>query len=127
ALLPPPTKAQLPQSGVQNRDTSLENELQPFLGTFFQEYARGNQEALSRFSNGTTIAGLANSVTFVQVKEVVAPKGPDGERAVTATVVWQPAGGAGGELEQSYRLAMVKKGSTWLVQDIRGTTDPNAS
>ncbi|MEO3822488.1 conjugal transfer protein [Actinomadura sp. B10D3] len=127
ALLPPPSKAQLPQDGVQDRDTALETELQPFLGTFFQEYARGNQEALSRFSNGTTIAGLANSVTFVQVKEVVAPKGPGGERTVTATVVWQPAGGGGGELEQSYQVAMVKKGTTWLVQDIRGTTEPDAS
>lgn len=123
----PARKAQLPQDGVQDRDTALETELQPFLGTFFQEYARGNQEALSRFSNGTTIAGLANSVTFVQVKEVVAPKGPGGERTVTATVVWQPTGGGGGELEQSYQLAMVKKGATWLVQDIRGTTEPNAS
>jgi hypothetical protein len=127
ALLPPPTKAQLPQGGVDDRDTALENELKPFLGTFFQEYATGNQEALSRFSDGTTIAGLANSVTFVQVKEVVAPKGPDGERTVTATVVWQPAGGGGGELEQTYQLAMVKKGTTWLVRDIRGTTEPNAS
>ncbi|SNR50721.1 conjugal transfer protein [Actinomadura mexicana] len=127
ALLPPPSKAQLPQDGVQDRDASLETELQPFLGTFFQEYADGNQAALSRFSNGTTIAGLAKSVVFVQVKEVVAPKGPDGSRTVTATVVWQPAGGGGGELEQSYQLAMVKKGTTWLVQDIRGTTQPNAS
>lgn len=127
ALLPPPTKAQLPQGGVDDRDTALENELKPFLGTFFQEYATGNQEALSRFSDGTTIAGLANSVTFVQVKEVVAPKGPDGERTVTATVVWQLAGGGGGELEQTYQLAMVKKGTTWLVRDIRGTTEPDAS
>lgn len=127
ALLPPPAKAQLPQGGVQDRDTALENELQPFLGTFFQEYATGNQAALSRFSDGTTIAGLANSVTFVQVKEVIAPKGPEGGRTVTATVVWQPAAGGGGELEQTYQLAMVKKGTTWLVRSIRGTTEPNAS
>ncbi|MEU9839095.1 conjugal transfer protein [Actinomadura sp. NPDC048032] len=127
ALLPPPTKAQLPGDGVQDRDTALETELQPFLSTFFTEYANGNQAALSRFSNGTTIAGLARTVVFVQVKEVVAPKGPGGSRTVTATVVWQPAGGGGGELEQSYQLAMVKKGTTWLVQDIRGTTQPDAS
>ncbi|QKW34142.1 conjugal transfer protein [Actinomadura sp. NAK00032] len=127
ALLPPPTKAQLPQGGLEDRDTALENELKPFLGTFFPEYASGNQEALSRFSAGTTITGLAKSVTFVQVKEVIAPKGAQGERSVTATVVWQPAGGGGGELEQSYQLTMVKKGTTWLVRDIRGSTEPNAS
>ncbi|MFI0482516.1 conjugal transfer protein [Actinomadura sp. 9N215] len=127
ALLPPPIKAKLPQGGVQDRDTALESELQPFLGTFFQEYATGNQAALSRFSDGTTIAGLANTVRFMQVKEVVAPKGSAGERTVTATVVWQLAQGGGGELEQTYRLTMVKKGATWLVRDIRGTTEPNAS
>lgn len=127
ALLPPPTKAQLPQAGVQDRDTALETELHPFLGTFFQEYATGNQEALSRFSDGTTIVGLANTVTFVEVKEVVAPKGPAGERTVTATVAWRLAAGGGGELEQTYQLIMVKRGTKWLVRDIRGTTKPNAS
>ncbi|RKS71990.1 conjugative transposon protein TcpC [Actinomadura pelletieri DSM 43383] len=127
ALLPPPTKAQLPQSGPPARDGGLESELQPFLGTFFQEYATGNQAALSRFSTGTAIAGLANTVTFVQVKEVVAPKGPPGERTVTATVVWQVPQGGAAELEQTYQIAMVKKGATWLVRDIRGTTRPGAS
>ncbi|WUH97468.1 conjugal transfer protein [Spirillospora sp. NBC_00431] len=127
ALLPPPTKAKLPQGGVEDRDTALESELQPFLGTFFQEYATGNQAALSRFSVGTTIAGLANTVRFMQVKEVVVPKGAAGERTVTATVTWQLTEGGGGELEQTYRLTMVKKGTTWLVRDIRGTTEPNAS
>ncbi|XRQ11779.1 conjugal transfer protein [Actinomadura welshii] len=127
ALLPPPSKAQLPETGTQNRDSALEGELQPFLSTFFQEYATGNQEALSRFSDGATIAGLANSVTFVQVLEVVAPKGSAGERTITATVVWRPAAGGDGELEQTYQLAMVKRGDKWLVRDIRGTTRPTAS
>src|SRR5690606_15271368 len=127
ALLPPPGRARVPEGGVQNRDTALEGELQPFLGTFFQEYATGNREALSRFSDGPAITGLANSVTFVQVKEVVAPKGSPGERTITATVVWRPAAGGDGELEQTYQLAMVKRGETWLVRDIRGTTRPNAS
>ncbi|MGI5326329.1 conjugal transfer protein [Actinomadura nitritigenes] len=131
ALLPPPTKAALPQGGVQDRDTALENELQPFLGTFFQAYASGNQAALSRFSDGTPIAGLAGSVSYVQVKEVVAAKGAADERTVTATVGWQLPGGAGagggGELDQAYELTVVKKGTTWYVRDIRGTTEPNAS
>ncbi|TDC37236.1 conjugal transfer protein, partial [Actinomadura sp. KC345] len=127
AMLPPPTKAQLPQGGAPDRDSALESELQPFLGTFFQEYATGNQEALSRFSDGTTITGMANTVKFMQVKEVVAPKGSAGERTITATVAWQPAAGGGGELDQTYQLAMVKRGDKWLVRDIRGTTRPNAS
>ncbi|MFD0685043.1 conjugal transfer protein [Actinomadura fibrosa] len=130
ALLPPPTKAALPQGGVQDRDTALESELQPFLGVFFGAYAHGDQAALSRFSDGTPIAGLADSVGFVSVKEVVAPKGAAGERTVTATVVWQVTGSGtagNGELEQTYQLTMVKKNTTWYVRDIRGTTEPSAS
>ncbi|MFB4300681.1 conjugal transfer protein [Actinomadura sp. NTSP31] len=131
ALLPPPTKAALPQGGVQDRDTALESTLQGVLGTFFQAYGSGDQATLSRFSDGTPIAGLAGSVSFVQVKEVVAARGAADERTVTATVGWQLPGGAGagggGELDQAYRLTVVKKGTNWYVRDIRGTTEPNAS
>src|SRR5690606_40431413 len=114
-------------SGLQSRDSALEGELQPFLSTFFQEYATGNQEALSRFSDGATIAGLANSVTFVQVREVVAPKGSPGERTITATVVWRPAAGGDGELEPAYQLDLVKRGDQSLVRDLPGPARPNAS
>jgi hypothetical protein len=131
ALLPPPTKAALPQNGVQDRDAALEAELQPILGTFFQAYASGDQATLSRFADGKPIAGLAGSVSFVQVKGVVAAKGAADERTVTATVGWQLPGGdgagGGGELDQAYELSMVKKGTTWYIRDIRGTTEPNAS
>ncbi|MFI0351567.1 conjugal transfer protein [Actinomadura sp. 9N407] len=128
ALLPPPAKATLPQQGVQERDAALESELAPVLGTFFQAYARNEQATLSRFSTGAPITGLSDSVTFVQVREVIAPTGEAGERTVTATVAWQVPGlAAGGELEQTYELAMVKKDTTWFVKDIRGTTEPGAS
>ncbi|MBO2446869.1 conjugal transfer protein [Actinomadura barringtoniae] len=130
ALLPPPTKATLPQSGVTDRDQALESELQGALGPFFQAYAQNNQSSLSRFADGVTITGLANSVTFAQVKEVVAPKGPAGERTITATVAWQvpgAAGGNGGELDQTYELVMVKKDANWFVRDIHGTTRPGPS
>ncbi|WP_328593967.1 conjugal transfer protein [Actinomadura macrotermitis] len=131
ALLPPPTKAALPDSGVRDRDSALEGELTPVLGLFFQAYAGGDQAALSRFADGTTIPGLAGTVTFSQVRQVVAPRGDAGARTVTATVAWQVPGsngaGNGGELEQAYDLDMVKKGGTWYVRDIHGTTEPSAS
>ncbi|MEU6041829.1 conjugal transfer protein [Actinomadura sp. NPDC047616] len=131
ALLPPPGKAALPQQGVRERDGALESELQPILGTFFPAYASSNQATLSRFSDGATIGGLADTVTFYQVREIIAPRGPAGERTVTATVAWQLPGtgpaGAGGELEQTYELVMIKKGSTWYVRDIRGATPPSGS
>jgi hypothetical protein len=128
ALLPPPAKAVLPQQGVPERDTALETELTPVLGLFFQAYAGNDPAALSRFSTGAPITGLSGSVTFVQVREVNAPSGAAGERTVTVTVAWQvPGVTAGGELEQTYELAMVKKDTAWYVKDIRGTTEPGAS
>jgi hypothetical protein len=112
---------------VENRDSALESELASVLGSFFPAYADSNQ-ALSRFSTGAPIIGLNKSVTFVQVREIIAPRGAAGERTVTATVAWQlPGVTAGGELEQTYELAMVKKDANWYVKDIRGTTEPGAS
>ncbi|GAA2421432.1 hypothetical protein GCM10010191_36070 [Actinomadura vinacea] len=128
ALLPPPAKAALPQQAVKERDSALEGELGPVLTPFFQAYAQSDQGQLSRFAAGTAIAGLANSVTFVQVRQVIAPRGATAERTITATVAWQvPGAAAGGELEQTYELSMVKKGTTWYVRDIHGTTEPGAS
>ncbi|MFG2005723.1 conjugal transfer protein [Spirillospora sp. NPDC048911] len=129
ALLPPPARATLPQAGVRDRDQALETELQPVLGPFFQAYANGDPAALARYADGKALSGLANAVTFVEVREVVAPKGAAGERTVTATVVWQipgSAGGNGGALEQAYQLDMVKKGANWFVRDIRGTPGQGA-
>ncbi|KAB2343948.1 conjugal transfer protein [Actinomadura rudentiformis] len=130
ALLPPPTRATLPQAGVRDRDQALETELKAVLGPFFQAYAQGDPAALARYADGKALSGLAGAVTFFQVKEVVAPKGPAGERTVTATVAWQipgTGGGNGGELEQAYQLEMVKKGANWFVRDIRGTPGQGAS
>ncbi|MEV4252736.1 conjugal transfer protein [Spirillospora sp. NPDC049652] len=130
ALLPPPAKAALPQPGVRDRDGALEAELAPVMTQFFPAYARSDQAALQRFSDGPPIRGLADSVTFVQVREVIAPRGPVDSRTVTVTVGWQmpAAGGAvGGELDQTYDLSVVKKNGTWYVHDIRGTAQPNAS
>ncbi|WP_344543408.1 conjugal transfer protein [Actinomadura fulvescens] len=130
ALLPPPARAALPQAGVRDRDQALETELQSVLSPFFQAYAHGDPAALARYADGKTLSGLAGSVTFFQVKEVIAPRGPAGERTVTATVAWQipgSGGGNGGELEQAYQLEMVKKGANWFVRDIRGTPGQGAS
>lgn len=130
ALLPQPPKAALPQPGVRERDEVLENELKTALGPFFDAYARSEQATLSRFSAGAPIQGLSEAVTYTptSVQQVVAPKGTADQRTVTVTVAWQiPGPGTGGTLEQDYRMDMVKKGGTWYVKDIRGTTEPNAT
>ncbi|MFC0037887.1 conjugal transfer protein [Actinomadura rayongensis] len=130
ALLPPPGRATLPTTGVRDRDTALEDELTPVLAKFFPAYAQSDQASLSRFAAGPALTGLNGSVTFVQVRGVIAPKGQPGERVVTATVAWQvPAtggGAGGGELEQDYRLDMIKKSGNWYVRDVRGVTEPSA-
>ncbi|MEV5568439.1 conjugal transfer protein [Spirillospora sp. NPDC052269] len=130
ALLPPPAKADLPATGVRDRDSALESELGSVMAAFFPAYAQSDQAALQRFSDGPPIRGLANSVTFVQVREIIAPRGEVDARTVTVTVGWQmpaPGGAGGGELDQTYDLDMVKKNGTWYVHDIRGTAQPNAS
>jgi hypothetical protein len=126
ALLPPPGKATPPQRQLADRDGALETELTPILDTFFKAYARSDRATLSRFAErGAAIAGLADSVSFVELREVIAPRGEAGRRSVTATVAWQVPGGA--ELEQTYALTMVKRGANWYVRDIRGTTEPGVS
>lgn len=131
ALLPPPARAALPPGSIRERDSAIESELQPVLDGFFKAYASDDRTALARFADQTTIVGLAGAVNFVQVREVIAPSSSDAARTVYATVAWQVAPtdpkGAGGELEQSYELTVVKKEGTWYVRGIRGSTRPMGS
>ncbi|WP_235017854.1 conjugal transfer protein [Thermomonospora echinospora] len=128
ALLPPPAKAALPSGGVGERDTALEGELQSALfGSFFPAYAASDTTSLARFTDGPPITGLARSVTFVKLAEVVAPRGQADRRTVTVTVTWQLPGrdgAAAAELDQTYELTVVKKDGTWYVRDIRGAGRP---
>lgn len=131
ALLPPPARAALPAAPASERDAAVEAELQPVLEGFFKAYATDDRNALARFADQTTIVGLAGAVNFVQVREVIAPSTSNAQRTVYATVAWQVAPtdpkGAGGELEQSYELTVVKKEGTWYVRGIRGSTRPMGS
>lgn len=131
AILPPPERAQLPQAAGRERDVGLENELRQALTGFFRAYASGDTVALSRFSDSSSITGLAGAVTFGQLRDVNAPSGAADERKIIAIVMWQvPSAqpkGASGELEQAYELTVVKKDGTWYVRDIRGSTQPAGS
>jgi hypothetical protein len=126
ALLPPPAKAALPQRNNQDRDAALEGELQQPLEGFFKAYGSGDTVALSRFTDGGSVTGMAGSVAFVQLSAVVAAQGAPDERQVNATVVWQlpsaTPGGPAAQLEQTYQLIVVKKDKTWYVRDISGST-----
>jgi Conjugative transposon protein TcpC len=126
AMLPPPPHASVPVAAA-DRDSALETELQQPLSGFFKAYATSDTAALQRYSD-PPISGLGNAVGFGQLKEIIAPPGAAGSRTVTATVVWQVSPvqnrPAGGTLEQTYRLSMVKKDNTWYVKDIQGSTLP---
>lgn len=129
ATLPAPPRAALPATD-QDRDSALETELQAPLTGFFKAYASGDTAALKYYSD-PPVTGLGNAFGFRTLKEIIAPRGDAASRTVNATVVWQvsPAQGraAGGTLEQTYQLTMVKKDGNWYVTDIRGSTLPAAS
>jgi hypothetical protein len=129
ATLPPPPMASVP-AAAQDRDSALETDLQQPLTDFFKAYAASDAGSLQRYSD-PPVTGLGNSVTFGQLKEIIAPRGDAASRTVTTTVVWQiPAGQpktSGGTLEQTYQLALVKKGGYWFVRDIQGSTLPAGS
>lgn len=132
ALLPPPTRATLPQGGAKERDTTLEAGLKQTLDAFFHAYAASEQEVLSRLSEGPAITGLNGSVRFARLEEIVVPKGAGDRRTISVTVTWQiPTANAkadGAELAMTYELTVVKKADgTWNVRDIHGATHPTAS
>ncbi|MEV5747647.1 conjugal transfer protein [Actinoallomurus sp. NPDC052308] len=129
AMLPPPATASVP-AVAQDRDSALESEIQQPLNDFFKAYAASDAGSLQRYSD-PPVTGLGASVTFGQIKEIIAPRGDAASRTVTTTVVWQiPAGQpktSGGTLEQTYQLTMVKKGGYWFVRDIQASTLPAGS
>ena len=96
---------------------------------FFQAYASGNQDTLSRFlAPGTSVTGLGNAVTFGSLTAVAVPVGGSA-RNVIATVVWNvpgqaTSGGAAQQatapagLEMSYALTIVKRSGTWYISSI---------
>ncbi len=126
AMLPAPPKASVPAAD-QDRDSALETELQQPLVGFFRAYAVSDTTALQRYSD-PPVTGLGNAVGFGQLKEIIAPRGDVSSRTVNATVIWQVSPvqnkPAGGTLEQTYQLTMVKKDGNWFVKDIRGSTVP---
>lgn len=129
AMLPPPPKASVPTVDAV-RDPALESGLAATLAGFFRAYAASDVAALQRYTD-PSVTGLGGAVTFGQIKEIIAPKGPPDSRTVNATVVWQvpPAQPrtSASSLEQTYRLAMVKKDGNWYVTSIHGSTLPAES
>jgi Conjugative transposon protein TcpC len=128
AWLPAPKPAVPPSPPPVNSDSAAQAQLTTQLPDFFQAYASGNQDTLSRFLEpGVSITGLGGSVTFGSLTSVTVPPGGS-VRTVVATVVWQvPAQPAtGGQtakaptagLETTYSITIVRQNGTWYVRSI---------
>jgi hypothetical protein len=129
AWLPAPQRAAVPSPAAASTDPGTQAELMSQLPAFFQAYASGNQDTLSRFlAPGTSVTGLGNAVTFGSLASVAVPVGGS-PRNVIATVLWnvpgQAASGAAAQrtppsagLEMSYALTIVKRSGTWYISSI---------
>jgi len=129
AWLPAPQRAAIPSPAAASTDASTQAQLMSQLPAFFQAYASGNQDTLSRFlAPGTSVTGLGNAVSFGSLASVAVPVGGS-PRNVVATVVWnvpgQAASGAAAQpapppagLEMSYALTIVNRSGTWFISSI---------
>jgi hypothetical protein len=129
AWLPAPQRAAIPSPAPASSDPGTQAELMSQLPAFFQAYASGNQDTLSRFlAPGTSVTGLGNAVTFGSLASVAVPVGGS-TRNVIATVVWNvpgqaTSGGAAQQtaapagLEMSYALTIVKRSGAWYISSI---------
>lgn len=121
ALMPAPPTAQLPASDRPAPDTEAEAELRRQLPGFFEAYAGGDAESLSRYlASGVTLTGFSSTVRFVSLDGLFVPRAHGAKRRVLATVTWRLDTGKGkaGELQQTYQLTVVKRDGRWYVKQI---------
>jgi hypothetical protein len=133
ALLPAPRRAVPPQAVAGNSDQSAVTELTTQLAPFFRAYASGGQATLSRFlTSGAQVTGLGGAVTLGSIQSVTAPFG-GATRNITVVVVWHVSSGSAGasapsvatapaNLEMTYRMTVVRQGTSWYVQSIGTST-----
>jgi hypothetical protein len=129
ALLPAPARAVLPQIATPNSDQVAVGALQNQLPAFFQAYAAGDPVTLGRFlAPGAQVTGLGGSVTFAAIQSVTAPIG-GATRAITVVVMWHVNSSPGtvkshgvsdapANLEMTYRMTVVRQGTSWYVESI---------
>jgi Conjugative transposon protein TcpC len=132
AFLHGPAKV-TPPAASQPADQATETALAKQLPAFFAAFASGDRTTLARFiAPGAQISGLDGAVTFGAIDSVFAPAGGS-RRQISVTVTWQlpvapasPTGGTIGvapaSLQMTYRMTVVKQGSSWDVQSIGAST-----
>lgn len=134
ALLPAPaTVAASPASRATAQDQATSAALAGQLPAFFAAYASGDRTTLARFTApGSHLQSLDGVVSFGRIDSVYAPVG-GATRTVTVTVTWMLPRSAAvvhgkapepASLQMTYRLTVVRQGSSWDVQGIGPLTGP---
>jgi Conjugative transposon protein TcpC len=133
ALLPAPSQAAVPQTVAGNSDQTALGQLTSQLPPFFRAYASGGQATLSRFlTSGAQVTGLGGDVALQSVGNITVPFG-GATRNITVVVVWRvnssqagasssATGAAPASLEMTYRMTVVRQGTSWYVQSIGTST-----
>jgi Conjugative transposon protein TcpC len=134
ALLPPPSRAALPQPAAATTDSVTRAALLNQLPAFFRAYAGGDQVTLARFlAPGAHVIGLNGAVAFGSISQLAVPAGGP-IRRITAAVVWNvptPRSGAGtssvatarASLEMTYEMTVVRRAGSWFVASIGASTE----
>jgi hypothetical protein len=133
ALLPAPRRAVAPESVGGNSDQVAVAALNTQLPPFFRAYADGGQATLDRFlTSGAQVTGLGGAVTYGSIQSITVPFG-GATREITVVVVWHvnssadgasspPVATAPASLETTYRMTVVRQGTSWYVQSIGTST-----
>ena len=118
ALVPPPARASWEQTADQTeQDTTLSAQLRPSLAAFFVAYAVGSNELSYHAAPGVQLIGMAGTVQFGDLSQLVVASGGGDQRSAVATVRWlDPVSGGG--LTQRYRLGLVRTADRWLVAQV---------
>lgn len=129
ALLPAPLMVQPSQAQPGPQDQAAQGALQQQLPQFFQAYANGDPNVLSRYlAPGASIGGLGQQVTFggIATNGLYVPQAGGTTRDITVTVNWLLPGQQGG-FATTYDMSVVDQGGRWYVAAIRAAAQPNGT
>lgn len=114
--------AEVSRPSVSSPDNVTAAALVDPLSAFFVAYGSGDATGLSfQTTDGAGVIGLGGQVEFAALGEVVVPEGGD-SRTITADVLWRQDDA---QVEQTYRLDVVRSGGLWRVAAIAvDTADP---
>jgi hypothetical protein len=127
AWLSTPPPASVPSAAPVKTDQTAASQLMNLLPAFFQAYANGAPDQLSRFlAPGVSLPGLDGSVTFDAITNLLVPSGGS-TRHVTVTVVWQLLGQDGltsAKLTMTYGVSVVDlQSGKWYVKGVGASTE----